>query len=99
MKTLKRLSKEERLKIILDIISKLKTIPANNDIGYINMWKMDYSAIKTIKKIFDDYISEEESQLIERRGKIFFEELNRNIVYLLPANERVKAIFKMEYIK
>lgn len=99
MKELKRLSKEERLKIILNIISKLKTVPANNDIGYIDMWKMEYSAISTIKKIFDEYISQEDSQLIEKSGKIYFAELNRNIVYLLPTNVRLNPIFKLEYIK
>lgn len=94
---LKKLSKEERLKIVLDIISKLKRFPANNDIGYTNMYNMEYSAIQKIKKVFDEYISESEESLTEKRGKIFFDELNRDIIYILPTNDRLKPLFKLQY--
>jgi hypothetical protein len=98
MKYLKRLTRQERLKTVLNIINKLKRIPANNEIGYINMYKMEYQAIKEIKKVFDEYVNEEDEKLTEKKGKIFFEELNRNIIYLLPTNNRLLPVFKLEYL-
>ena len=97
MKKLKQLSKEERMTIVLDIVQKLKHLSANNEKGYIDIYKKEYPAIKELMEIFNTYIRQEDDLAIEMSGKIDFPELNRTIHYLLPINERRKVVFKMEW--
>lgn len=97
MKRLRRLTKEERLKIVVDIVQKLKRIPANNELGYIDVYKQEYPAMKKLMEIFREYISQEEEDAVEINGKLEFEEMNRIIYYVLPVNERRNPLFKMEW--
>jgi hypothetical protein len=90
---LRSLTKNERVKIVLDIVYKLKRFQANNDVGYIDIYNMEYEAMRKLKSVFDEYISSEPSTEIS--GKIYFGELNRTIHYVLPSNERRMPIFKM----
>jgi hypothetical protein len=97
MKTLKKLTKQQRLKIVMDIINKLKHIPANNEKGYIDIYRQEYPSMKMLKNIFNEYVKQEDETLIEMVGKIDFPELNRKIYYILPANTRRQPLFKMEW--
>ena len=96
---LRKLTRQERLEVVLNIINKLKCFPANNNIGYINIYLDEYDSIKKLKDIFKEYINEKEDNLLEKCGKIDFPELNRVIHYILPSNERRKPLFKMEFKK
>lgn len=99
MKNLKKLTREQRLQIVLNIINKLKCFPSNNTIGVINIYLDEYIAIKRLKEIFKEYINEKDDDLFEKSGKIDFPEINRVIYYTLPSNERRNPIFKMEWKK
>ena len=93
---LRNLNKNERLEIVLDIVYKLKRFQAKNDAGYVDIYNMEYEAMRKLKSIFDEYISTEPS--IEKSGKIYFGELNRNIHYVLPSNDRRIPLFKMTIV-
>lgn len=97
MKTLTKLTKRERLKIVLDIVYKLKRIPANNEAGYIDIYKEEYPAMKRLKEIFNKYIKQDEEYGVELSGKVYFPELSRVIYYTLPINNRREPFFKMEW--
>lgn len=96
---LRKLSRQERLEIVLNIINKLKYFPANNSMGYTNIYLDEYKTIKQLKDIFKEYINEKDDELVEKTGKIEFPELNRVMHYILPSNERRRPLFKMEWKK
>lgn len=93
---LRSLNKNERLEIVLDIVYKLKKFEANNNVGFIDIYNMEYDAMRKLKSVFDEYISCEPP--IEKSGKIYFGELNRNIHYILPSNDRRSPLFKMTIV-
>lgn len=90
--------KNERLTIVLDITRKLKKCPLSNSVEnpYIDMWNTNYPAIIELKKVFNNYINQDEScqkNLIGFSGKIKFPEINRVIIYKLPIYKHVESEF------
>lgn len=85
-------TKEERLKIILEICKKLKQFPKTNTYvndpnPFVDLYNSEYDAIKYLKNVFNDYLNQDDSKpklLIGFNGKIKFPEINKQIEYILP---------------
>jgi hypothetical protein len=80
-------NKEERLKIILDIINKLKEFRFNNEI--INLYDNKYSFMNDFKEISKRYIEYGDDE----KGFIDFHEINKKIEYYFPKKNYKKCLF------
>lgn len=82
-------SQTERLHIVLDIVKKLKNYKLNtgNTIDLYNATLCSF--ITDFKIITNKYINEEK----EYKGTLFFEEINKNIEYILPIKKNKKPLF------
>ena len=105
MKINKFRNKESRLQIVLDIINELKRFPKSHptpgESPFVDLYNLEYSAIKKLKSIFTEYIQQDDSkpnQLIGFSGKLYFEEINRNIEYILPIKRHTNYVFVLKYI-
>lgn len=98
-------TKQQRLKIVLDICKKLKNFPtAQHTIfetqeSHLNLYDTDYIAIIQLKKVFSDYVNQNDTSpntLVGFSGKIKFPELNKTIHYILPIKSHIEptVVFK-----
>jgi hypothetical protein len=86
-------TQKERLQIVLDIASKLKNFKSK-DGSIINLYNENLcSFIIELKQIFSNYIKQDENNLIEMKGTLLFEEIGKNIEYLLPIKKNKKSLF------
>lgn len=79
-----RYTKNERLSFIMDIINSLRSFRGENG-DIVNLYNEEYTAIKSLKSVFDDYLTQNEETSVSFEGTIKFEELNRKLQYRLPA--------------
>jgi len=103
-------TKEERVKIVIDIIKKLRYFPRsdfyhkNQDFKttediYINLYNEEFPAIQKLKVVFNEYINQKDSEpntMYSMSGKIEFEEINKYIEYLLPIKSYSNPIFALK---
>jgi len=80
-------SKIERLKIVLDIMNKLKKFTINNEI--IDLYNSNYSFIIELKNITNIYIKEGTNQ----KGFLEFKEIDKTIEYIFPQKNYKKSLF------
>jgi len=86
-------NKIERLEIVLEIINKLKNFKCKNN-TIINLYNENlYSFITEFKEICNKYIKQDETNLIDYKGILHFEEINKNIEYFLPCKKNVSSLF------
>jgi hypothetical protein len=86
-------SKIERLQIVLEIVNKLKNFKSKNN-TIINLYDDNLcSFIKELKEIFNNYIKQEETKLIDYKGNLYFEEIDKKIEYFLPCRKNKKSLF------
>jgi ribonuclease D len=94
-------TKEERLNLVVTIINKLKKFPRsdnNKESPHINLYNDEYDAIKELKKIFKEYITQNDEYANSYSGKIKFVEINRIIEYILPINPKNEPVFVLRYV-
>jgi len=84
----KNKSVEDKIKIVSDIINKLKN-HIGKDGNIINLYKPEYSYYSRLKKDFNEYIKNEYSI----SNKIKFEEINCYLEYTLPIKKIHNSIF------
>lgn len=102
---MKQRTRIERLNIILDISKRLKAFPKSTYLTteiYMDLYNADYIAIKKIKKIFKEYINQDDTKpemLIGMSGSISFPEIERKIEYILPIDKKKDSVFIMKYQK
>jgi len=84
-------NKEERLKIVLDIINKLKNFNINNE--NVNLYNSNYSFIKEFKIITNMYING-----TQQKGYLEFSEINKKIEYNFPLKTYKKPLFVIRMI-
>ena len=80
-------TKKQRLEIVLDISKKLKQFSNANLSTCIDLYNSDFTAIKTIRDIFRQYIHQDDSctqLLVGFSGSVHFPEMGRTIQYKLP---------------
>ena len=86
-------SKIERLQIVLEIVSKLKNFKCKNN-TIINLYDDNLcSFIGELKEIFNNYIKQDETKLIDYKGNLYFEEIDKKIEYFLPCRKNKKSLF------
>jgi len=81
-------SQQEKVKICMDIISNLKNFKNSENIP-VNLFNENYTFVKTIKTIFNDYIHGD----TYFKGTIEFEEIGKQINYHLPWTKNHKPLF------
>jgi hypothetical protein len=86
-------NKMERLQIVLQIVNNLKNFKCKNN-TIINLYDDNLCHFITeLKQIFNDYIKQDESNLQDYKGTLYFEEIGKNIDYLLPCKKNVSSLF------
>ena len=86
-------TKMERLQIVLEIVNKLKNYRCTNN-TIIDLYNENLCQFITeLKQIFDKYIKQEEPDLIDYKGILYFEEINKNLEYFLPCRKNEKSLF------
>jgi len=90
-------NKAERLAIVLDIAKKLKNYKLKNG-STLNLYNPELcSFIEEYKKITNEYIKQNENYVIDYKGILLFEEINKNIEYILPAHKSTAPLFVIRY--
>jgi hypothetical protein len=90
-------NKAERLAIVLDIAKKLKNYKLKNG-STLNLYNPELcSFIEEYKKITNEYIKQDDSDVKDYRGSLLFEEINKNIEYILPAHKSTAPLFVIRY--
>ena len=84
-------TKMERLKIVLDIINKLKNFNINNEI--IDLYSSDYSFIKEFKEITNKYVKDGGVH----KGFLDFIEIGKKIEYNFPEKNYKKPLFVFRF--
>jgi hypothetical protein len=86
-------SKMERLQIILPIVNNLKNFKCKNN-TIINLYNDDLCHfIKELKEIFDNYVKQDDAKLVDYKGTLYFEEIDKHIEYFLPCKRNVPPLF------
>jgi hypothetical protein len=81
------LTQADKLLITLDIIRKLKNFSGPN--GAVDLFNEEYSFVKELKKIFNDYIHGDRSY----KGTLDFIEIGKQIDYRLPQMSNKDPLF------
>ncbi len=92
MKKICKRNKQERLKVVLEICKKLKTFPTSTG-STLDLYNSYYDAIHEVKQVFNEYINQDESNLVTFSGKVDFPEMGRTIEYILPIKEGINSTF------
>jgi hypothetical protein len=74
-------SPKEKLKIVMDIVSKLRYYK-NPRGDSVNLMNERYSFVSTLKEIMNKYVREERS---EYKGFLEFDEIGKKLEYFFPA--------------
>ena len=90
-------NKSDRLAIVLDIAKKLKNYKLKNG-STLNLYNPELcSFIEEYKKITNEYIKQHEDDIKDYKGILLFEEINKNIEYILPAKKSTAPLFVIRY--
>lgn len=90
-------NKSERLSIVLDIVKKLKNYKLKNG-STLNLYNPELcSFVNEFKKITNEYIKQNDNYVIDYKGILLFEEINKNIEYILPAKKSDNPLFVIRY--
>jgi len=81
------LTQLDKVKITVDIANKLRNFEGPN--GKVNLFNEEYSFVKSLKKIFNDYIHSDK----QFKGTLEFEEINKKIEYILPNTNKRQPLF------
>ena len=94
-------TKSERLKIVLSIIRKLQNFPkqVTADVPFVNLYNSEYTAIKDLKNIFEQYINQEDDISTGLSGTIKFPEISKTIQYNLPVGKKAQPLFVLKHNK
>ena len=88
-------TKEEKVKIIVDIIKKLKKFPTKNQ-STIDLYNKEYSYVEKFKTISMEWINNENTEF---KGSIYFEELNKYFEYKFPSKNNIEPLFVLRHNK
>jgi hypothetical protein len=81
------LTQIDKVKITVDIANKLRNFEGPN--GKVNLFNEEYSFIKELKTIFNDYIHSDK----QFKGTLQFLEINKTIDYCLPNTNKRQPLF------
>jgi hypothetical protein len=86
-------TKEERMGIVMETVKCMKQFRSKNgkivDLYNENM----FCFVKDLKKIFNEYVKQDDVSVVEFAGTIDFEEVDKIVEYKFPANRGVEPVF------
>jgi len=86
-------NKSERVAIVIDIMKKLKNFKGKNG-EIINLYENGVcSFIDEFKDICNIYINMDDKNVIDMKGTLYFDEIDRTVEYLLPAKNYKTPLF------
>ena len=86
-------NKNERVAIVIDIMTKLKNFKGKNG-EIVNLYENGMcSFIDEFKDICKIYINMDDKNVIDMNGKLYFEEIDRSVEYMLPAKKSKTPLF------
>ena len=86
-------NQKERLEIVLDIVKKLKNFNCKDN-TVIDLYNENLCGFITeFKAICNKYIKQDETCLIDYKGILYFQEIDKNIEYFLPCKKKNKPLF------
>jgi hypothetical protein len=91
-KVIKFRSREERLEIVLDIAKKLRNYTLVNG-NTMDLYQDTYSFISELKNIFNDFVKQDDMLPLDYSGILRFEEICKDIEYVLPATYSKEPLF------
>lgn len=91
-KEIKFRSREERLSIVLDIAKKLRNYLLPNGTT-IDLYQDQYSFFSELKQIFNDFVKQDDMLPLDYSGILRFEEIGKDIEYILPASYSKDSLF------
>jgi|UniRef100_A0A6C0JNJ1 hypothetical protein len=92
-------SQKDRLIIVIDIINNLKNYKTKNG-NTVNLYDSNLcSFINKFKEITNQYIKQDENNLKEFKGRLYFEEIDKYIEYNLPIYKYKQPLFVIRFKK
>jgi hypothetical protein len=86
-------TKMERLGIVLEIVNKLKNFRCTNN-AIIDLYNENLCSFVTkFKEICNNYVKQDEAALVDYKGTLHFEEINKKIDYCLPCRANKTPLF------
>jgi hypothetical protein len=86
-------TKEERMGIVMETVKNMKQVRSKNgkivDLYNENMFYF----VKELKKIFNDYVKQDDASVVEFAGTLDFVEVGKIVEYKFPANRGVEPLF------
>lgn len=86
-------TKEERMGIVMETVKSMKQFRSKNgkivDLYNENM----FGFVKDLKKIFNEYVKQDDTSVVEFAGTLDFVEVNKIVEYKFPANRGVEPVF------
>jgi hypothetical protein len=103
---IKKLNKQDRILIVLDIAKKLRQFPKktcfmNDPHPYVDLYCESYTAIHELKHIFASYVNQDDTKqdtLKSFSGTIMFDEIGRRIEYVLPIRKHNQPLFVLKAV-
>lgn len=85
-------TRAERLEIVLDIAKKLRNYVLKNG-ETMDLYQDTYSFVPELKQIFNDYVKQDDELPLDFAGMLRFEEIGKDIEYVLPATNKKEPLF------
>lgn len=86
-------SKLERLEIVLEIVNKLKNFRCQNN-TIVDLYNENMcSFITEFKDICNKYVKQDDANVTDYKGTLYFAEIDKNIEYFLPCKKNKKSLF------
>ena len=86
-------TKEERMGIVMETVKSMKQFRSKNgkivDLYNENMFYF----VKDLKKIFNDYVKQDDASVVEFSGTLDFVEVSKIVEYKFPADRSVEPVF------
>jgi len=86
-------TREEKVKIIVDIAKNLKNFPAKNG-SSVNLYNNQYTFIEKFKSVTMKWIQTDNS---EYEGFLYFEEINKYFEYKFPRSKNKEPLFVLRH--
>ena len=86
-------TKEERMGIVMETVKSMKQFRSKNG-KIVDLYNENiFCFVKELKKIFNDYVKQDDDSVVEFAGTLDFVEVNKIVEYKFPADRGVEPLF------
>ena len=83
----------DRLQNTLKIVNQLKNFKGKHN-EIVNLYdESRCHFVSELKNILKEYVNQDDEALVDYKGTLYFEEIDRNIEYLLPKKKNNEPLF------